>query len=39
MIEIQGFAKMNQKDENRLGEALLDVSVSTNTLQCTSVAH
>jgi hypothetical protein len=39
MNEIQGVAKRNEEDENRLGEALLDLSVSTNTLQYTSVAH
>jgi hypothetical protein len=38
MHEIQGVAKRNEEDKNRLDEALLDLSVSTNTLQYTSVA-
>jgi hypothetical protein len=39
MYELQRVAKRNEEDENRFGEALLDLSVSTNTLQYTSVAH
>lgn len=37
MHELQGVAKGNEDDQGRLGEALLDLSVSTNTLQYTSV--
>jgi hypothetical protein len=38
MHELQGVAKKNEEDQNRLGEALLDLSVSTTTLRYTSVA-
>jgi hypothetical protein len=37
--ELQGVVKRREEDENRLGEALSDLSVSTNTLRYTSVAH
>jgi len=39
MVEIQGVKMRNKEDENLLGEALLGLSVSTNTLQYTSVAY
>jgi hypothetical protein len=37
--EIQEVAKRNEDKQNRLAEALLDLSVSTTTLRYTSVAH
>ena len=37
-MKYKEVAKRNEEDKNRLDEALLDLSVSTNTLQYTSVA-